>query len=74
MELADDALGQSGHGAPNVLHLDHDRTSAAMNAPLSDVRIVAVEQYGAGPFGSVQLADLGAEVIKIEDPATAGDV
>ncbi|MCU1492496.1 MAG: L-carnitine dehydratase/bile acid-inducible protein [Acidimicrobiaceae bacterium] len=42
--------------------------------PLEDVRIVAVEQFGAGPFGSVHLADLGAEVIKIEDPATGGDV
>ncbi|ETK36790.1 CaiB/BaiF CoA transferase family protein [Microbispora sp. ATCC PTA-5024] len=42
--------------------------------PLEDVRIIAVEQYGAGPFGSVHLADLGAEVIKIEDPSTGGDV
>jgi crotonobetainyl-CoA:carnitine CoA-transferase CaiB-like acyl-CoA transferase len=41
---------------------------------LADLRIIAVEQYGAGPFGSVHLADLGAEVIKIEDPATGGDV
>lgn len=42
--------------------------------PLEDVRIVSLEQYGAGPFGSVHLADLGAEIIKIEDPNTAGDV
>jgi crotonobetainyl-CoA:carnitine CoA-transferase CaiB-like acyl-CoA transferase len=42
--------------------------------PLSDVRIVAVEQYGAGPFGTLQLADLGADIIKIEDPRTGGDV
>ncbi|MCU1440129.1 MAG: L-carnitine dehydratase/bile acid-inducible protein [Rhodoglobus sp.] len=42
--------------------------------PLADLRIVAIEQYGAGPFGSVHLADLGAEVIKIEDPSTGGDV
>ena len=42
--------------------------------PLEDVRILALEQYGAGPFGSVHLADLGAEVIKIEDPRTGGDV
>lgn len=45
-----------------------------MAKPLSDVRIIALEQYGAGPFGSVHLADLGAEVIKIEDPRTGGDV
>src|SRR5690242_15174180 len=42
--------------------------------PLHDVRIIAVEQYGAGPFGSLQLADLGADVIKIEDPRSGGDV
>lgn len=45
-----------------------------MLRPLEDVRIVSLEQYGAGPFGSVHLADLGAEIIKIEDPATGGDV
>jgi crotonobetainyl-CoA:carnitine CoA-transferase CaiB-like acyl-CoA transferase len=42
--------------------------------PLADVRILAVEQYGAGPFGTVQLADLGADVVKIEDPSSRGDV
>lgn len=42
--------------------------------PLEDVRIISIEQYGAGPFGSLQLADLGADVIKIEDPAHGGDV
>ena len=36
--------------------------------------MVAVEQYGAGPFGSLHLADLGAEIIKIEDPRVGGDV
>jgi crotonobetainyl-CoA:carnitine CoA-transferase CaiB-like acyl-CoA transferase len=45
-----------------------------MTRPLDDVRIVAVEQYGAGPWGTVHLADLGADVIKIEDPRTNGDV
>lgn len=42
--------------------------------PLEDLRVVAVEQYGAGPFGSLHLADLGAEIIKIEDPRAGGDV
>jgi crotonobetainyl-CoA:carnitine CoA-transferase CaiB-like acyl-CoA transferase len=42
--------------------------------PLSDVRILAIEQYGAGPWGSVHLADLGAEIIKIEDPGSQGDI
>jgi crotonobetainyl-CoA:carnitine CoA-transferase CaiB-like acyl-CoA transferase len=42
--------------------------------PLDDVRVLAIEQYGAGPFATSQLVDLGAEVIKIEDPASGGDV
>ena len=42
--------------------------------PLTGLRIIAVEQYGAGPFGTQHLADLGAEVIKVEDPALGGDV
>lgn len=45
-----------------------------MSLPLAGIRIVTVEQYGAGPFGSMYLADLGAEVIKIENPHTGGDV
>jgi len=42
--------------------------------PLADIRIIALEQYGAGPFGTVHLADLGADVIKIEEPRSGGDV
>ena len=42
--------------------------------PLEDVRILAIEQYGAGPFGTVHLADMGADIVKIEDPRAKGDV
>jgi crotonobetainyl-CoA:carnitine CoA-transferase CaiB-like acyl-CoA transferase len=42
--------------------------------PLEGMRIIAVDQYGAGPYATLHLADLGAEVIKVEDPGTKGDV
>ena len=41
-----------------------------MKAPLAGLRILSVEQFGAGPYGSLYLANLGAEVIKIEQPGT----
>lgn len=41
---------------------------------LEGVRILAIEQFGAGPWATMALADLGAEIIKIENPLTGGDV
>lgn len=33
-----------------------------MTLSLADVRVLAVEQFGAGPWGTLQRADLRAEV------------
>jgi crotonobetainyl-CoA:carnitine CoA-transferase CaiB-like acyl-CoA transferase len=44
-----------------------------MRRPLEGVRIISIEQFGAAPYGTMFLADLGAEVIKIENPSTGGD-
>jgi crotonobetainyl-CoA:carnitine CoA-transferase CaiB-like acyl-CoA transferase len=41
--------------------------------PLSGVRILSVEQFAAGPYGTLLLGGLGAEVIKIENGGIGGD-
>jgi crotonobetainyl-CoA:carnitine CoA-transferase CaiB-like acyl-CoA transferase len=40
--------------------------------PLAGLRTLAIESYGAGPYGSMFLAQFGADVIKIE-PRSGGD-
>ena len=37
-------------------------------APLSDIHVLEIGNYMAGPFCGMQLADMGADVVKIEDP------
>jgi crotonobetainyl-CoA:carnitine CoA-transferase CaiB-like acyl-CoA transferase len=44
----------------------------AARPPLEGIRVLEVGVFMAAPFAAMQLADLGAEVIKIEDPR-AGD-
>jgi crotonobetainyl-CoA:carnitine CoA-transferase CaiB-like acyl-CoA transferase len=41
--------------------------------PLAGIRVLTFENFGAGPFGSLYLADLGAEVVKIENREQGGD-
>ncbi len=41
--------------------------------PLEGLTIVSVEQFGAAPYGTMLLAELGATVIKIENAAIGGD-
>lgn len=47
--------------------------SAASPKPLAGLRVLALEQFASAPYGSMFLADLGAEVIKVENAARGGD-
>jgi formyl-CoA transferase len=50
-----------------------DGSRSVVRPPLSDVRVLEIGNYIAGPFSAMQLADLGAEVIKVESP-DGGDI
>jgi formyl-CoA transferase len=41
---------------------------AADPLPLAGIRVLAVENFVAGPFASMWLGDAGAEVVKVEEP------
>jgi CoA:oxalate CoA-transferase len=46
-------------------------TSQPIHGPLDGVRVLDFTWALAGPFGTMQFADLGAEVVKVEYPETA---
>ncbi|MFD0065457.1 CoA transferase [Streptomyces sp. NPDC056689] len=46
--------------------------AAGARGPLAGVRVVELGGLGPGPFCGMMLADLGAEVIRVDRPAEAG--
>ncbi len=62
--------GPASNGASGAGHVP---LAATPFLPLTGLRILTFEAFGAGPFGSMYLADLGADVIKIENAEQGGD-
>jgi crotonobetainyl-CoA:carnitine CoA-transferase CaiB-like acyl-CoA transferase len=48
-------------------------TAAERPAPLDGIVVLEVGAFMAAPFATMHLADLGARVLKVENPATGGD-
>ena len=49
-------------------------TGSSAAGPLSGFRLIAIERFGAGPYGSSHFADMGADVIRIEHITGGMDV
>lgn len=47
-------------------------TASTVPGPLNGVRILELGGIGPGPFGGMLLGDMGAEVIRVDRPAEAG--
>src|SRR5437764_1487771 len=50
-----------------------DRSTPGMPAPLEGMTILDFTRYQQGPFATVMLSDMGADVIKVEE-RTNGDL
>jgi alpha-methylacyl-CoA racemase len=49
----------------------HDSTARSKNGPLMGLKVVEMVGIGAGPFCAMMLADMGAEVIRVDQPRSS---
>jgi hypothetical protein len=51
-----------------LCNINHDDPEEMMGKPLSGMKILDFTYLLPGPFGTMMLADLGADIIKVENP------
>jgi alpha-methylacyl-CoA racemase len=53
--------------------VDADRSEGGVSGPLQGIRVVEFAALGAAPYGVMLLADLGADVVRIDRPGATRD-
>lgn len=60
--------GETVSGEPPTAPAKVDSSEANGEAPLADLRVLDFGMFAAGPYAAMLLAELGADVVKVEPP------
>jgi crotonobetainyl-CoA:carnitine CoA-transferase CaiB-like acyl-CoA transferase len=61
------------HPQPDAASLPDDSAISSVAAPLAGLRVLDFSRLLPGPLCTLHLADMGADVLKVENPRTGGD-